>query len=51
MIEELQEFELRDLFKIKDALDILKKYDLADDELYYEIKCAIEFRVDGKISA
>ena len=39
-------YELRDLFKIRDAMAILDDYGLANDDMYAEVRAELKRRED-----
>jgi hypothetical protein len=48
-IYDFGDYDLKDLFKIRDALDMLDRYGLASDDLRREIKSELDKRADREL--
>ena len=44
-IEKFSEYDLYDLFRIRDSLEMLKTYGLADEDLLVEVKRVIDNKI------
>ena len=44
-LDDLNQLELYDLFRIRDSLEVIKEYGLADEEMLVEVKRVISSKI------